>query len=197
MTTVYFIRHAEPNYHDHDDLSRELSTKSLQDSQLIRQFFKDRHIDAIFSSPYKRAIDTIKSTAIDHQLDVQEIDDFRERKINRVWIENFTAFTSVQWHGFSYKLSDGESLQEVQDRNVTAPEKLLEDHRHQIILIGSHGTAISTIINYYQRQFSYAEFSKIKSLFPFILKMTFRDKECLAINLCNPFTGETHEIYPI
>lgn len=121
MTTVQFIRHAEPNYHDHDDLSRELSTKSLQDSQLIRQFFKDRHIDAIFSSPYKRAIDTIKSTAIDHQLDIQEIDDFSERKINRVWIENFTAFTSAQWHGFSYKLSDGESLQESSRQKRDSP----------------------------------------------------------------------------
>ena len=29
MTTVYFVRHAEPNYDNHDDMSRELSKKGL------------------------------------------------------------------------------------------------------------------------------------------------------------------------
>lgn len=196
-TTVYFVRHAEPNFSNHDDLSRELSIKGLQDSQLICQFFKEKSIDAIFSSPYKRAIDTIKSTAADHQLTIKEIDDFRERKIDSVWIEDFTAFAMFQWQDFSYKLSNGESLQEVQERNIAALEKLLEEHRNQVLLIGSHGTAISTVINYYQRQFSYEGFSKIKLLFPFILKMTFKDKKCLSIRLYNPFTGEIHELYSI
>ena len=31
MTNIYFVRHAEPNYSNHDDLTRELSTKGLQD----------------------------------------------------------------------------------------------------------------------------------------------------------------------
>ena len=31
MTSIYFVRHAEPNYRNHDDLTRELSTKGLQD----------------------------------------------------------------------------------------------------------------------------------------------------------------------
>lgn len=31
MTSIYFVRHAEPDYSNHDDLTRELSTKDLQD----------------------------------------------------------------------------------------------------------------------------------------------------------------------
>ena len=27
MTTVYFVRHAQPNYENHDDLTRELTEK--------------------------------------------------------------------------------------------------------------------------------------------------------------------------
>ena len=30
MTTVFFVRHAEPNYDNHNDMIRELSSKGLQ-----------------------------------------------------------------------------------------------------------------------------------------------------------------------
>ena len=59
MTTVYFVRHAEPNYDNHDDRLRELSNKGLQDRKLVTEFLLDKHIDVILSSPYKRAIDTV------------------------------------------------------------------------------------------------------------------------------------------
>ena len=39
MTTVYFIRHAEPDYNNHDDMSRELSNKGLQDRKLVQGFY--------------------------------------------------------------------------------------------------------------------------------------------------------------
>ena len=63
MTTVYFIRHAEPNYDNHNDLLRELSSKGLEDRKLVTAFLADKNIDVILSSPYKRAIDTVRDFA--------------------------------------------------------------------------------------------------------------------------------------
>ena len=60
MTTVYFVRHAEPNYNNHDDSLRELSAKGLKDRKLVTAFLADKGIDVALSSPYKRAIDTIR-----------------------------------------------------------------------------------------------------------------------------------------
>ena len=48
-TKVYFIRHAEPNYDNHDDISRELSPKGLQDSQQIVTILRDEQIDYFYS----------------------------------------------------------------------------------------------------------------------------------------------------
>lgn len=31
MTTVYFVRHAKPNFDNHDDLTRELSTQGFEE----------------------------------------------------------------------------------------------------------------------------------------------------------------------
>ena len=59
MTTIYFVRHAEPNYTNHDDILRELSEKGLKDRELVTDFFTDKQIDIVLSSPYKRAVDTV------------------------------------------------------------------------------------------------------------------------------------------
>ncbi len=42
MTTVYFVRHAEPDYKDHDDRTRSLTEKGKTDVKLVIQFFRDK-----------------------------------------------------------------------------------------------------------------------------------------------------------
>ena len=59
-TTVFFVRHAEPNYKNHDDRSRELSEKGLKDRGLVTEFFADKQVDVVLSSPFKRAVDTVR-----------------------------------------------------------------------------------------------------------------------------------------
>ena len=38
MTTIYFVRHAEPNYENHNDMLRELSSKGLMDRELVTNY---------------------------------------------------------------------------------------------------------------------------------------------------------------
>ena len=118
MTNVYFVRHAEPNYKNHDDELRELTSKGLKDRNLVTEFLLDKEIDIMFSSQYKRSKDTIQEFADMKNLEIFLIEDFRERKIDSVWIEDYNSFSKKQWEDFSYKLSDGECLEEVQSRNI-------------------------------------------------------------------------------
>lgn len=39
ITTVYLVRHAEPNFYNHNDMDRELTPKGLQDCQLLLNYF--------------------------------------------------------------------------------------------------------------------------------------------------------------
>ena len=109
MTTVYFVRHAEPNYNNHDDMSRELTNKGLQDRQLVTNFLSDKHIDIVLSSPYIRAIETVAHFAETKKLEIETVEDFRERKVDSEWIADFDTFCKRQWEDFDYKLSDGET----------------------------------------------------------------------------------------
>ena len=187
MTTVYFVRHAEPNYTNHDDLSRELTPKGVEDSKLVTRFLADKGVDIVFSSPYQRARDTVRDFAESFGLKIHIEDDFRERKVDSVWIEDFTSFCRRQWSDFDYKLSDGETLREVQTRNISALNRILREHRGCTIVIGTHGTALSTIIHFYDPRFGYADFEKIRGLMPWIVKFTFEDDKCMAIESYNLF----------
>lgn len=187
MTTVYFIRHAEPNYENHDDLFRELSAKGLQDRKLVTEFLSDKQIDVVLSSPYKRAVDTVADFAESANLEIQIIEDFRERRVDGTWIADFNAFCKKQWEDFHYKYSDGESLQEVQDRNIKSLHHVLEIFDGKNIAVGSHGTALSTIWNYYDKTFGYSDFEKIRSLMPWAVKFTFENRVCVRIQPYNLF----------
>lgn len=65
---------------------------------------------------------------------MQLIDDFRGRRVDSVWIEDFIGFCKKQWSDFDYKLSSGESLREVQIRNIEALKQILKEHDEKIHL---------------------------------------------------------------
>jgi len=80
--------------------------------------------------------------------------------VGNVWIEDFNSFAKKQWEDFDYKLSDGESLREVQNRNIKALNEVLRMYEGKNIVIGTHGTALSTIINYYDSTYGYDDLNE-------------------------------------
>ena len=188
MTNVYFVRPAQPNYENHDDLTRELTEKGLQDRKLVTEFLRDKEIHAVLSSPFKRSVDTVKEFADEMELPIAFVEDFRERRVDSGWIEDFTAFAKRQWADFSYKLSDGECLGEVQARNIAALNRVLAEHEGKNVVIGSHGTALSTVINYFEPSFGYEDFDAIRGLMPWIVRLSFEGTKCVEIEKIDLFS---------
>ena len=69
----------------------------------------------------------------------------------------------------------------MQKRNIKALEEVLEKYNNKNIVIGSHGTALSTIVNYYDNSFSYENFEAIVGVMPWVVKFIFEDKKCISI----------------
>ena len=188
MTTVYFVRHAQPNYENHDDLTRELTEKGLRDRTLVTNFLRDKEIHAVLSSPFQRSVDTVKEFADEKGLTIGLVDDFRERRVDSGWIDDFTAFAKRQWADFTYKLSDGECLGEVQARNIAALNRVLAVYEGKNVAIGSHGTALSTIIHHFDPSFGYEDFDKIRGLMPWIVRFSFEGTELVEMEKIDLFS---------
>jgi len=179
MTTVYFVRHAEPDYTNHNDRERPLTLKGKEDSKLVTNYLRDKDIEIVLSSPYLRAVETVKDFADSSGHSIITVEDFRERKVDSVWIQDFNKFAEMQWNDFNYKFSDGECLREVQNRNINALMQVLREHKDRNIVIGSHGTALSLIIHYFEPTFGFNDFQRIRSIMPWIVKLSFQEDKLI------------------
>jgi 2,3-bisphosphoglycerate-dependent phosphoglycerate mutase len=153
----------------------------MADTKRVTKALKNRNIKAIYSSPYKRAYDTVKDLAETISLEINIVEDFRERKVGNVWVDDFTAYSRKQWADFDYKLEHGESLREVQKRNITALYDILKNNLGRNVVVGSHGTALSTIINYFNPDFGYDDFWSIVDKMPYILCFKFKNMEFIGM----------------
>ena len=188
MTEIYFVRHAQPNFQNHDDASRELTEKGLRDCALVTEFLSGKNISAVLSSPYKRALDTVQPFADSMHLPVLFDSDFRERRVDSIWIEDFESFCKQQWADFDYRLTDGETLRMVQERNYAALQRVLANYTGQNVAIGSHGTALCTLIHYFDPTFGHSDFKRIQGLMPWVVRFTFDETKCVSITEYDLFT---------
>lgn len=185
MTHLYFVRHAQPLYLNHDDAGRELSPKGLEDRKLVTAFLLDKHIDAILSSPYARAADTVRHFAETVRIPIIHFPDFRERDVADTWIDDFDSFCQHQWADFDFHLPGGECLREVQARNINGVNRVLKEYAGQRVVIGGHGTSIATVLNYFDPSFSYEGFESIRRLMPWIVRLDFEGDTFLGMEKFN------------
>jgi len=198
MTTVYFIRHAKSDTSVRDGRVRPLTEKGLEDSKLVTAFLQDKSIDIVLSSPFKRAVDTIADFAEKNGLEVETIEDFRERKSDANWNKelDYNTFNKRQWNDFSYTLSDGESIAEVQERNIAALNEVLIKHKNKTVVIGTHGMALSAIINYYDKSYGFDDFKAMLFINPWVVRMDFIENDCMGmekIDLFNPVIKQNNK----
>ena len=180
MTNLYFVRHATPNYDNHDDMSRELTQQGLIDRYKAKDFLADKDINVVLSSPYKRSVDTVAPIAEEIGFEIKTYYGLRERTVCDEWLYCFDDYAKKQWSDFTYKLPGGECLGEVQARNVAAINEIIKKYEGKNIAIGSHGTALSTIIHYYSGgKWGFDDFQRIKRVMPFIVKLAFDGESCV------------------
>lgn len=179
MTKVYFVRHAQPE-HDHmDDRTRPLTKEGMADSKIVLETLKNRKIDAFFCSPYQRSIDTIKETAAYFGMNIVTDERLREREKGRDG--NCHGMFQKRWADHDYHEDGGESIRMVQKRNVEALWDILKNNAGKSIVIGTHGTALSSIMNYYHAEFGCDDFLRIIDWMPYIIELDFDGETLVGI----------------
>ncbi|MCL1848216.1 MAG: histidine phosphatase family protein [Clostridiales bacterium] len=175
MTIVYFIRHAESDQTVIDGRVRPLTAKGLTDRRLVTAYLQDKQIDVVLSSPYKRAVDTVADFAEKHGFAIEIVEGFHEQISSSDWDRDtdYYGYGERQWADFSYALTDGESLAEVQSRNIAALEDVLRRYKEKNIVVGTHGKALATMLHYYDSSFGYAEYRSMLDITPWVAVLAF------------------------
>ena len=174
-TKIIFVRHAQADY-GVDDRIRPLTEDGLKSREVVVDTLKDFHIDAFLSSPYKRSRDTIQTAADHFGMPIETDERFRERQVG-TWDD---GWLEKRWADFSCAEEGGECLSSVQKRNIEALQDVLAKYAGKTVVIGTHGTALSTILNYYDSSFGLDDFLKIVGWRPYIIELTFEGDKLIG-----------------
>lgn len=172
-TKIYFVRHAESDFTpDDDNYSRPLTAKGKEDAERLIKYFRDIDITKVLSSPYHRAVQTVGGIAEAKGLEIERIDDFRERTVANRYLddEEFMNFVESQWSDFNYSLKGGESFNQVQERGIKALEGIFQKYDGENMIIGTHGTWLSVILNYFDERYNLEFWKTLKLPDAFLLE---------------------------
>ena len=179
-TSLYYLRHCQSDTGNHDELNRGLTAKGMADRVLIRAYFQDIDLDAAWSSPYLRARLTVEPLAASRDMAVHLHPDLRERE-NNGWTPDVEGMVRRLWANFEGREGREESLLGVQTRGLGVMRRLLQVYPGKSVVIGSHGTAMSVLIRYFEPEFNADDFLAIKEKMPWLVRFRFAGQDLIDI----------------
>ena len=202
---VYLIRHSKPLKVNNDknmdslQIQNEKQPLSIEGENIAREKLNIeelKDVDKLYSSSYVRAISTAKYIAENNNIEINVINDFRERKFGiNSWDELPDNFGEKQFLDENYKTEFGESQKEVRERTFNALMNVLKSDEEKIAIV-FHSTAMLFLLMTWckvipsKEDFSYKLLFNDEEVFNDkidyceIFKLTFDDKNKL-INIEN------------
>ena len=149
----------------------ELSAEGHEQSARLATYLKSESIDAIYSSPMKRAVQTAEPLAQKINLPISIVDDVAEydRLSNEyIPIEELRAANDERWQKLltGEWQSDSDTLESFRDRVISSLEKLISQHASQRIVVTCHGGVINQYLAHIlgittERGFFYPQYTSI------------------------------------
>jgi broad specificity phosphatase PhoE len=155
VTTVYLARHGESDWNaanrfqGHSD--RPLTELGRKQAHALAGLVAGQNVEAIYSSPLERALETARIVADRTGLDVMTRDDLREvdtgswSGLSRAEVKERFPEGFQRWISGGAGWEDGESYDEMAARVLAALREIAAEHPQGRVLIVSHGGPIRAI----------------------------------------------------
>jgi 2,3-bisphosphoglycerate-dependent phosphoglycerate mutase len=151
-SVVLLIRHGAPeppvpgNSGKKDD-ERPLTSEGLLAAERLAERMRVEPITAVFSSPSRRALETVQPIASSHTLPVRTIDDLRERRLSAASLAEpaFLEALRRSREDPAFALPGGETANEVRLRGLRVLDKIRRDTLSGVAVAGTHGGLISIL----------------------------------------------------
>ncbi|HET6381122.1 MAG TPA: histidine phosphatase family protein [candidate division Zixibacteria bacterium] len=153
---VLLVRHAAPvlpgtEGWEERDPERPLTEEGERQAEELADELEPYSISAIYSSPYRRAVQTVEPVARRRGMEVQLITDLRERLLTTVPRDDWQDQLARAWADPDYALAGAESGREAQLRGIGVLDLLRVRHPDGgTLLVGSHGNLISLILHRFE-----------------------------------------------
>ena len=154
MKTIYFISNnlvsnldiTYPKFVSFKEIREKtmLSIKGEEQAKSLCAIEFLNNIDIIYSSFYFGAMNTSKYLASDKHVEIIVDKRLGERIVGDLGCNEYRFLKGMQEHDFSFKLNDGESLLEVQERMLAVVREILKCDKENIVVV-SHNIALLSL----------------------------------------------------
>lgn len=157
MTEIILIRHGETEWNVAEvfrgRIDIELNQTGIKQAELLAEYLSDLKLDAIYSSPLKRALTTAELVAGSHKLDVEiapgliDFDYGKWQGLPHQEVKDKYKELYAEWisHPDKVKIPAGESLDDVRKRAIGVVDDVIAKYEGTVVLV-SHRVVNKVLI---------------------------------------------------
>lgn len=166
MKNIYLIRHCEA---EGQPPEAPLTEKGREQALALREFFSDKSIGRIISSPFKRAIQSIEPLAQSLQLEIETDNRLSERVLSSEILSDWLEKLSDTFDDLDLKFTGGESSREAMNRIAGVVEAVFSSETGDTVIV-THGNLLSLLLKYFDSDFGFAGWKNLSNPDVFLVK---------------------------
>lgn len=135
---------------ENNDFKREkipLSVKGEEEARHLFDYEELKEVKKIYTSSYSSGIATGKYIAEALHLDMYVDERLNERKVGILGTKDLRMLKEMQEHDFTYKLNNGECLEEVKARVRAFLKEVLNNDKEGPILVVTHSATLLCLLS--------------------------------------------------
>ncbi|MEO2078549.1 MAG: histidine phosphatase family protein [Bacillus sp. (in: firmicutes)] len=174
---IFVVRHCEAEGQPRE---ARLTDKGVQQAAELAEFFSTISIDRIVSSPFVRAIHSVKPLAELKQVEVETDERLSERILSTKVLEDWLEKLQATYNDLDVTFDGGESSREAMARGVSVVEDILDSRADNSVIV-THGNLMSLLLKNYQSDFGFDQWKNISN--PDVFLLEFDEDEVLLKRL--------------
>ena len=168
---IYIIRHCEAEGQSSD---APLTKRGFTQANELSNFLSDIKVDRVISSPFLRAIQTIKPFAENKNIEIETDSRLTERILSSISFSDWMNKLEATFNDMNLKYEGGESNHEAMTRIVEVVNDIATSDSENTIIV-AHGGIISSLLNYYDKNFGFEQWKSLSNPDVYLLRITQND----------------------
>lgn len=180
MKTIYIVRHCKA---EGQEPGAKLTYQGKQQAEQLADFFAEKNVDTIISSPYERAYASIKPTAARLGISISLEERLKERVLAEENLEDWLDKLRMTYDDLDLYFEGGESSRTAMKRGLSIVQEAIASPSQSVILV-SHGNLISLLLKHFDSRVGFKEWSALSN--PDVFQLTFSEGDLTVFAESSP-----------
>ena len=172
---IYLVRHCQATG---QEPSASLTTEGRNQATKIAQTLGSIPFDKLYSSPFRRAVQSIEPLALQLDKAITLDDRLEERALSGETIDNWLEELEKTFRDLSYTVPGGESSQEATSRGIAAISDVIHNTKEYALLM-THGNLLTLILHHFDQTYDFKTWKALRN--PEIYCLAFQNGEIDSI----------------